>query len=81
MTTVTIRKKLVDYMKVADDKKVKAIYALVEDEIEQVGIEYTDEFKKELNKRYAYYKNGGKMISAADANIQISKMLQAGKRK
>ena len=34
MTTVAMRKKLVDYMKVADDKKVKAIYTMVEDEIE-----------------------------------------------
>lgn len=66
-------------MQVADDKKVKAIYALFEDEIEQEEMEYTDEFKEELDKRYAYYKNGGKMISAAEADKQINKILQTGK--
>lgn len=81
MTIVAIRQKLADYMKVADDKKVKAMYALFEDEIKQEEIEYTDEFKEELDKRYAYYKNGSKMISALEANKQISKILQPGKRK
>ena len=64
MTIVAIRKKLADYMQVAGDKKIKAIYALVEDEIEQEEMEYTDGFKEELDKRYAYYNNGGKMINA-----------------
>ncbi len=68
-------------MKVADDKKVKAIYALFEDEIEQDEIKYTEDFKKELDERHAYYKNGGKMISAAEANKQINKILQPAKRK
>lgn len=81
MTTASIRKKLADYMQVADDKKVKAIYALFEDEIEQEEIEYTDEFKKELDRRYDYYKNGGKMINATEAEKQIRKILQPGKRK
>ena len=60
MTTVAIRKKLASFMQVADDKKVKAVYALLENDIEQEELEYTDEFKTELDKRYAYYKNGGK---------------------
>ncbi|MBL7700851.1 MAG: hypothetical protein JNM14_01255 [Ferruginibacter sp.] len=81
MTTIAIREKLVNYMKLADDKKVKAMYALFEDEIEQDDIEYSKEFKKELDKRYDYYKKGGKMVSQDEANKQISKLLQAGKRK
>ncbi len=81
MTTGAIRKKLAEYMQVADDKKVKAIYALFEDEIEQEEIEYSEEFKKELDRRYDYYKNGGKMLSAAEADKQIKKILQPGKRK
>ena len=81
MTTTAIRQKLANYMKVADDKKVKAIYALFEDEIEQDEMEYTEDFKKELDQRYAYYKNGGKMISAAEANKQINKILQPAKHK
>ena len=81
MTIVAIRQKLVNYMQVADDKKVKAMYALLEDDIEQEEFEYSDELKAELDKRYAYYKNGGKMISAVEADKQINKILQSGKRK
>lgn len=81
MTTAAIRKKLVNYMQVADDKKVKAMYALFEDDIEQEILEYTDELKAKLDKSYEYYKTGGKMISAAEADKQINKILQSGKRK
>ena len=42
--------------------------------------EYTKEFKAELDKRYAYYKNGGKMVSATEVKIQIEELLQKIKR-
>ncbi|CAN5288917.1 hypothetical protein BH11BAC6_BH11BAC6_15540 [soil metagenome] len=71
MTTTLKREKLVNYMKVANEKKVKAIYALFEDEIEQETIEYSNEFKTELDSRYAYYKSGGKMVSASEADKQF----------
>ena len=77
MTTVTIRKKLSDYLKVADDKKVKAIYALVADEIEQSEFIYSDELKAELGKRFEDYKKGSKMVTARSAKKQINKILQA----
>lgn len=35
MTAVAICKKLVNYLQIADDKKVKAIYALLEDDIDR----------------------------------------------
>lgn len=81
MTTVAIRKKLANYMQVADDKKVKAIYALFESEIEQEELEYSEDFKKELDRRYEYYKSGGKIIGVPEADKQITKILQSGKRK
>ena len=59
----------------ADDKKIKAIYALLEDVIEQPVLEYTDELKAELDKRYTAYKKSGKMISGSEAKKQISKIL------
>ncbi|MDQ2719332.1 MAG: hypothetical protein M3Z26_06160 [Bacteroidota bacterium] len=77
MTTLTIRRKLSDYMKVADDKKVKAVYALLKDEMEEDELEYSEDFKKELERRYAYYKSGGKMVSAVEAEKQISDILQS----
>ena len=38
MTTLAIRQKLSAYLQVADDKKVKAMYALLEDDIKMGGM-------------------------------------------
>lgn len=75
MTTITIRKKLADYMKVADESKVKAMYALLKEDIEQGYSGYSEEFKKELDSRYEYYKSGGKMVTAAEADKKINSIL------
>ena len=58
MTTVAIRKKLVDYIKVADDKKIKAIYTLVEDDIEQDGRIGIEQYNKELEQADAEIEAG-----------------------
>jgi predicted transcriptional regulator len=58
MTTVAIRKKLVDYMKVADDKKVKAMYALLEDDIEQEGRISIEQYNKEIDEAMEEIKRG-----------------------
>jgi hypothetical protein len=55
-------------MQVADDKKIKAMYPLFEDDIEQDILEYTGELKDKLDAGQAYYKNGGKMVSAPAAD-------------
>lgn len=81
MRTSTMRQKLHQFIETAEEKKVKAIYALFEDEIAQEEWEYTEEFKKELDSRYAHYKNGGKMISAAGANKQIKELLKPGRKR
>lgn len=51
MKTAAIRKRLSDYMQTADEKKVKAIYAMVEDEINTAENDWDEEFIKELNRR------------------------------
>ena len=82
MTTASIRQRLHSYLEVADDKKIKAFYALMKDEIEGSGIEYTDELKMELDKRYSSYKSGqGKMVNAAQSKKRIKKILKGSKRK
>lgn len=82
MTTIAIRKKLMNYMKVADDKKVKAIYALFEDEIEEEEMEYTPELKKELDSRFADYKSGkAKMVTATESKKRIQKVLKLARAK
>ena len=77
MTTIAIRKKLANFMQVADYKKVKAVYALLENDIDQEEMQYSDEFKRELDKRYNYYKNGGEMVSAENGKKQIIEALQS----
>jgi len=48
MGTATIRERLHSYLEVADDKKVKAIYAIMENDIEASALEYNNEIKKKL---------------------------------
>lgn len=74
MDTATIRQQLHDYLEVADDRKIKAIYTMVEDEINEALIEYSPEFKAELDKRVDYYLNGGKMISPAEMNKRLQSL-------
>ncbi len=54
-----IRHKLYDYIRVADDKKLHAIYNLLENEIEQEAEWWKDkQFVKELDNRYYALKSG-----------------------
>jgi hypothetical protein len=50
MTINTIKEKLHNYLENGDPKKVKAFYAMIEDEITE-GESLTDDFVKELDKR------------------------------
>lgn len=58
MTAVAIRKKIVNYLEIADDKKVKAIYALLEDDIEQRVQISIEQYNKELAEAEAEFANG-----------------------
>lgn len=80
MNTGNIRQQLHNYLEVADDKKVKALYTMMEDDIKESAIEYSDELKAELDSRYASYKNGSaKMITAAESKKRINKLLNKKK--
>jgi hypothetical protein len=58
MSTVAIREKLHRYIETAHDKKVKAIYAMVEDEMTEDALVWTDKFLIELNKRASDFESG-----------------------
>ncbi len=59
MTTAAVREKLYDYIRVADEKKLKAIYMMLEDEItEEVEWWKDNVFVKELDKRYTAWASG-----------------------
>jgi len=71
-TTLNIRHKLFDYIRVADDKKLNAIYNLLEDEIEQTSEWWKDkQFVKELDRRFQALENG------ADKGFTVPQLQQS----
>lgn len=82
MTTTAIRQKLVDYMKIADDKKVKAIYTMVEDEMNTSANDWDEDFIKELERRSKGFINGtAKAFSWEETKrAAIQKVKQARKK-
>ena len=58
MTTTAIKKKLTNYLQVADDKKIKAIYTMVEDDIITKENDWDDDFIAEMKSRIKAYESG-----------------------
>ena len=59
MSTATIRERLFEYIRFADDKKVQAIYTMVEDEITQEMNLWEDkDFLAELESRINSFESG-----------------------
>jgi len=51
MTSLAIRNRLFEYIRFADDKKIKAIYTIVEEEINEKHNIWTKDFTAEMQKR------------------------------
>ena len=82
METSQLRQRLHNYLEVADDKKITALYAIMEDSLNEASVEYTAEFTKELDKRYADYQAGKQQfVDADESKKRINSILKAGKRK
>jgi len=58
MTTLAIRKSLQEYIRFADEKKVKALFTIVEDEIKEKQSIWTKEFAKEMKQRASEMSSG-----------------------
>ncbi|TSJ40341.1 addiction module protein [Mucilaginibacter corticis] len=59
MTTAVIREKLHDFIDIADEKKLEAIYSMIEDGVmENVGIWEDEEFLNELDRRMDELESG-----------------------
>ena len=58
MTTGTIREKLKNYLHIADEKKIKAIYTLLEDDIEQEERISIKQYNKELKEAEEEFERG-----------------------
>lgn len=65
MTAIAIRKKLASYLQVADEAKVKAIYALVKDDMEQENRIDIKQYNKELAEAEAEFAKGSYISTAA----------------
>ena len=76
MTVAAIRERLYDYIRVADDKKIEAIYNLLGDQIAP-AYEWSEdeEFVAELNNRVKRWEDGiDKLVSLADHKAAIEKL-------
>jgi hypothetical protein len=78
MTTAAIRNKLYDYIRVADDKKLHAIYNLLENEIAQTYEWWKDNaFIAELDRRDKALETGeDKGFTIAELQTSIGKKSQ-----
>lgn len=65
MTAIAIRKKLASYLQVADEAKVKAIYALVKEDMEQSDRIDIKQYNKELAEAEAEFAKGDYISNAA----------------
>ncbi len=81
MTTTAIRQKLVNYIKIADEQKIKAIYTMVEDEINTSANEWDEDFLKEMERRSKGFSNGSIKAFSWEETKQaaIQKVKQARK--
>ncbi len=71
MDTPTIKEQLHNYLEIADDKRLKAFYLMVEDEINETSAPYSEEFKKDLDARVNEYLNGSKMVTPEEMNDRL----------
>jgi len=76
MTASAIRNKLYDYIRVADDKKLQAIYHLLEGEIEETKEWWQDkQFVTELDRRAKEMETGkDKGVTLEQLSNSISKL-------
>jgi len=59
MTASAIRERLYHFIRVADDKKVKALYTILEDEITETTEWWNDkDFIKEMDESYEAWESG-----------------------
>lgn len=74
MNTIEIREKLLHYIETANSKKLKAIYAIVEEEIAETNDHWQDDgFNEELQKRENAYLSGTSKAYNLDETLDRAK--------
>ena len=71
MTTLAIRQKLSDYLQVADDKKIRAIYTILEDDINEGSRISIEQYNKEIDEAMEEVKRGE--VFTHEEVVKISK--------
>lgn len=81
MTTTDIREKLVSYLRIADEKKVKAIYTMVEDDINTEANDWDEKFVKEMQLRSkSFIRDASKTYSWEETKKALTQRIKS-KRK
>ena len=76
MSTATIRERLFEYIRFADDKKVRAIYTMVEEDIiERLDLWEDKDFLKEID-RWIEEIETGKMIGSTWEEVKAKSRAQ-----
>lgn len=64
-----------NYLEMADEKNLLAIYSAIGSESERTETIYTDELKDKLDRRYLGYKNGKtELVSSAESKDRIKNL-------
>jgi len=80
MSTTEIREQLHRYIDTANDKKIKAIYTMVEEEIQPGSVWADDEFVAELERRVNEVESGEvKPYSWKEVQARAAKALKSAK--
>ena len=81
MTTRMIRQQLHNYLEIVNDKKVKAIFTMVENEIKAENTIWTADFKTEMNARYNEYNSNIELaFSEKESKARVKKILNSLKK-
>lgn len=82
MAVPSIDQQINSYLEQLNTRQKRAILTIAKTFAQdQEAAGYSDTFKRELDRRYAEYQNGGKLVTEAEANKRIKKLLKSGKRK
>ena len=80
MTETKIRKKLADFCKTGDLKKVKAMYIMVEDDINETN-DWDEEFIKEMDRLEKSFLDGtAKMYTLEETKRAARERVKANKK-
>ena len=72
--SLAIRKKLHQFIDTVEEKRLKAMYTIFEDEIKNY---YSGEFINMLNERREEYRRTGKAVSRKESQKRIGKLLRS----